>query len=75
MAKQNKRDKRVIVNEMYFNGLVEKAAAFDSLTDHFDGVISVSVEDIKRSEKILNNWNKNDIFELSGSEPYVEPKS
>lgn len=75
MAGKSKRDKKVVVNQAYFELIERKAQALDQMyAVHEDGNLSVSATDLKTIEKIVVDWEKVDAGDLSGSEPYTEPK-
>lgn len=52
MAKKNKR---VIINERYFNMLMEKAALIDDVLG-WDGGVTVSIDTIEAYNKIERKW-------------------
>ena len=81
MAKQNKRDKRVVVNEIRFNLIARKADLLDDITDcdgYSDGYregVHVNANMLKAIQKIYKEWEKREADDLdSGADPYVEPK-
>lgn len=79
MPKQSKRDKRVVVNEMYFNALEKRSQLLIELTTdcngEFDGQVHVSADLLKNIAKAQKEWDKQEIEYLAGSGPYVEPKA
>lgn len=79
MPKQNKRDKRVIVNGIYFDMLRKKAILFDEITSDANGDpsgIHAEAGTLKDVERLKKEWERQDIDDLDhATEPYIEPKA
>ncbi len=73
MAK-SKSEKRVVVNQAYFELIERKAQLLESMFENAgDGEIDIYVSVFKDWAKIQKDWDKADADSLDGSEPYVPP--
>jgi hypothetical protein len=74
MAKQSKKDKRVIVNEVYFELVERKSQLLERIFKFAgDGEVIVHSTVVKDYLKIQKEWDKVEADLLDGSELYDEP--
>ena len=70
---RSKTQKKVVINQAYFELIERKAELLDEMTDGSDS-FALAPEHFKTMAKLQKDWDKADGGSLKGCEPYVEPK-
>lgn len=69
-----KRDKKVVVNEIYLRLIQRKATLLDEMAAGSESGLQVYPDHLKGLTKVYKDWDKAGAEYLEGDEPYTEPK-